>query len=335
MDYSLLASLAGGYLEARTIQVAVSLGVFDALNEKSLSALSLASSIGTDHRATELFLNALVSLGLLEKRDSLFSLTEVSSVYLVHVSPKYFGDMILFDSMLWNCWGDLEKAIQSGKPVHSPNMYQDDPRETARFIHAMHSLVRARGDAQILTETIDLSGVRELLDLGSGPGTYAIHLCDRYPGLRATLFDLPETMKITEKFVKDSGLEDRIRLVPGDYRVDPIRGRYQLILLSNIIHAESAKENSRLMTKLNSCLDRGGRIVIKDHILDDSLTRPPAGALFALLMLLTTEQGRCYSFTELRQWLERAGFEQVHQIPLPAPFTSSLVIGEKAGAHKT
>lgn len=334
MDYSLLTSLAGGYLEARTIQVAVSLGVFDALKDKKLSAPSLASSICTDHRATELFLNALVSLGLLVKRDSRFSLTELASIYLVHDSPKYFGDVILFDSSLWNCWGELEKAIRSGKPVRSPDMYQRSPQETERFIYAMRSLVRARGDAQILTEVLDMSGVRELLDVGPGPGTYAIHFCRKFPKLRATLLDLPETMKITARSVKDSGLEDRIRLVTGDYRVDPIVGSYQMIFLSNIIHAESAEENSLLMTKLHPCLERAGKIVIKDHILDDSLTQPPAGALFALLMLLTTEHGRCYSLSEVKGWLESAGYESVSQIHLPPPLTSSLVIGEKDDAHK-
>ena len=334
MDYSLLASLAGGYLEARTIQVAVSLGVFDALNDRKLSAPSLASSICTDRRATELFLNALVSLGLLEKSDSLFSLTEFTSIYLVHDSQKYFGDVILFDSSLWDCWGELEKAIRSGEPVRSPDMYQTSPQETERFIYAMRSLVRARGDAQILTETLDMSGVRELLDVGPGPGTYAIHFCHKFPKLRATLFDLPETMKITARSVKDSGLEDRIRLVTGDYRVDPIVGSYQMIFLSNIIHAESAEENSLLMAKLNPCLERAGKIVIKDHILDDSLTQPPAGALFALLMLLTTEHGRCYSFSEVKGWLEGAGYESVSQIHLPPPLISSLVIGEKGDAHK-
>jgi cyclopropane fatty-acyl-phospholipid synthase-like methyltransferase len=179
-----------------------------------------------------------------------------------------------------------------------------------------------------------MSGVRELLDVGPGPGTYAIHFCRKFPKLQATLFDLPETMKITARSVKDSGLEDRIRLVTGDYRVDPIVGSYQMIFLSNIIHAESAEENSLLMTKLNPCLERAGKIVIKDHILDDSLTQPPAGALFALLMLLTTEHGRCYSFSEVKGWLESAGYERVSQIHLPPPLTSSLVIGEKADAHK-
>ncbi|MFQ5851327.1 MAG: methyltransferase, partial [Candidatus Binatia bacterium] len=295
MDYSLLASLTGGYLQARIIQVAVSLRLFDALKDRSQDAPSLASSIQTDPRATELLLNALVALGLLEKKNDLFSLKEISSTYLVHSSPKYFGDMVLFDSSLWDFWGALEVAVRSGKPVRPPDMYQGDPQETERFIHAMDSLVKARGDAQLLTGALDLSEVRELLDVGPGPGTYAIYLCSKYPQLQATLFDLPGTMKITEKFVKGSGLENRIRLVTGNYRVDPIPGRFQMIFVSNIIHAESEDENSRLMAKLYSCIEQGGRIVIKDHILDDSLTRPPAGALFAILMLLTTQHGRCYS----------------------------------------
>jgi cyclopropane fatty-acyl-phospholipid synthase-like methyltransferase len=193
----------------------------------------------------------------------------------------------------------------------------------------MDSLVKARGDAEVLAETLDLSNVNNILDIGSGPATYTIHLCRKNPGLHATLFDLPGTLKVTEGFVKDSGLGDRIRLEAGDYRVDPITGSYQMVFLSNIIHAESAEENTRLMRKIYQCLENNGSAVIKDHILDDSLTQPPVGALFTLLMLLTTEQGRCYSFSEIKAWLHQAGFKAVKEIPLPAPLTSSLVVGEK------
>ena len=329
MDYSSLASLAAGHFEARIIQVAIRLGVFDALEPKGLSVPPLASSLGTDPRATELLLNALASLGLIKKDATLFSLTEASSTYLVRNSPRYLGDMILFDSGLWNCWGDLEKAIRFGSAVRRTDMYQGDPRETNRFIYAMDSLVKARGDAEVLAETLDLSDVRELLDIGAGPATYSIHLCRKYPGLRATLFDLPGTIRVTEGFVRDSGLGGRISLATGDYRVDPIPGSYQMVFLSNIIHAESAEENSRLIRKAYLCLENRGRIVIKDHILDDSLTQPPVGAIFAILMLLTTDRGRCYSFNEVKGWLQGAGCTVVNESPLPAHLTSSLVVGEK------
>jgi len=329
MDFPSLASLASGHVEARIVQVAVSLGVFDALEQKGQNALLLSSSLGTVLRATEMLLNALASLGLLNKEANQFSLNEISSTYLVRGSPKYLGDMILFDSSLWGCWGDLEKAIRSGKAVRPADMYQGDPRETYRFIYAMDSLVKARGDAEVLAETLDLSNVNNILDIGPGPATYTIHLCRKHPGLRATLFDLPRTLKVTEGFVKDSGLGDRIRLETGDYRFDPIPGSYQMVFLSNIIHAESAEENNRLMRKVYQCLENKGRVLVKDHILDDSLTQPPVGSIFTLLMLLTTTQGRCYSFNEVKAWLEQAGFNAVKEIPLPPPLTSSLVVGEK------
>ncbi|MBI2087302.1 MAG: hypothetical protein HYT78_01010 [Deltaproteobacteria bacterium] len=329
MDFSDLVRLAGGYLEARAIQVAVSLGVFDALQERSRDAPAVAQAIGADLRGTEPLLNALTALGLLEKRDLFFSLAPVASAYLVKSSPKYLGGMILFDASLWDCWGALEQAVRTGKPVRPPDMYQSDTETTERFIYAMHSLVQARGDGQILIDAMDFSGVTELLDIGSGPGTYPISLCRKFPKLKATIFDLPGTIKVTERFVRETGLADRIRLVAGDYRRDAIPGSYQLVFLSNIIHGECAEENERLMCKAYACLEPRGRVVIKDHILDDSLSHPPVGATFSLLMLLTTEGGRCYSFNEVRGWLGNAGFKRVTQIPLPHPLTSSLVVGEK------
>jgi predicted O-methyltransferase YrrM len=329
MDFSDLARLASGHAEARILQTAVSLGIFDALGTRSQDASIIASSLQIDPRATELLLNALVAMGLLDKKAQSFSLNPISSTYLIRSSPQYFGGMVLFESSLWNCWGLLERAIRSGEPTRAPNMYQDDPEETERFMYAMHSLVEARGDAKILTEKLDLSGVRELIDIGSGPGTYPVYFCRKYPGLRATVFDLPGTLRITERFVQAAGLENRISLVSGDYRVDPIPGRYQAVFLSNIIHAESDEVNCALMEKVYSCLERGGRIVIKDHILDDTRTHPLVGAIFSLLMLLTTEYGRCYSFSEVKRWLEKASFKRVCEISLPHPLTSSLVIGVK------
>jgi len=329
MDFPDLARLASGHVEARVLQAAVALGIFEALRDRGQPVSAISCSIHGDRRATELLLNALVALGLLKKKGDLFSLTHVASTYLLSDSPKYYGGMVLFESALWDAWRDLPKSIRSGAPVRPPDMYQRHPQETERFILAMGSLVQARGDARVLAGKLDLEKVTDLLDVGSGPGTYPIYFCQRFPSLRATIFELPATAKITERFVQASGVSDRIRLVQGDYRADSIPGNYQMAFLSNIIHAESSEENGRLMAKLYARLDRGGRIVIKDHILDDALTHPPVGAVFSLLMLLTTEAGRCYSFQEVRGWLEGAGFKRVRAVSLPQPLTSSLVIGRK------
>lgn len=329
MDFTELMRLAGGHLEARLIQAAVELAIFDGLENSAGTAEAVANRLKLEPKATELLLNALASLELLHKRADYFSLTEATAKYLLKSSPQYVGAMIRFESALWSCWEKLPEAIRSGQPVRPPNMYQDQAAETEIFINAMDSLVKARGDATVTANAIDWSGIAELLDVGSGPATYPIALCQRFPKLRATIFDLPGTLAISERYVREAGMAERIRLIAGDYRKTPIPGSYDVIFLSNIIHGESFESNRSLILKLVSNLKPGGQIVVKDHILDDSRTTPPVGAIFSLLMLLTTESGRCYSFSEIKSWMEQAGLSRVQQINLPPPLTSSLVIGTR------
>lgn len=329
MDYSGLARMASGHVEARMIQAAVQLGLFDCIADRSLAAGQLAASLSTDPRATELLLNGLTALSLLRKEGEQFSLSTAAKTYLVGNSPNSLCGMIHFDASLWNCWERLADAVRSGKPARPANMYQDDPGETETFIQAMDSLVKARGDAEALANALDWENVTDLLDIGSGPATYPIQLCRRYPQLRATIFDLPGTLTLTGRFVRQAEMESRIKLVSGDYRKDSIPESYDAIFLSNIIHGESDEENQKLVTKLATNLNAGGRMIVKDHILDETRANPPVGAIFSLLMLLTTASGRCYSFNEVKSWLENAGLHSVRQVDLPPPLTSSLIIAEK------
>jgi hypothetical protein len=227
---------------------------------------------------------------------------------------------------LWRCWEKLPEAIRSGAPARPANMYQDDPHETEIFIKAMDSLVKARGDAGLLAHAFNWQKVANLLDLGAGPATYPIALCKQFANIQATIFDLPGTLRMTERYVRDAGMAKRIRLIPGDYRTDEIPGQYDVVFLSNIVHGEDERTNEMLIGKLVRNLKPAGQIIVKDHILDDSRTHPPVGAIFSLLMLLTTAGGRCYSFTEIKGWMERAGLGQTWRIDLPPPLTSSLVV---------
>jgi len=333
MDFSDLARLTSGHVEARIVQAAVEVGVFDALKAESRDAGFIASALSTDRRATELLLNALTSLGLLHKTEDRYSLTGICHQYLLQDASGSYKGFIEFDASLWRCWEHLAEAVRRGKPVRPANMYQDDPAETERFIRAMDSLVKARGDADVLAHIFDWRATTAMLDVGSGAGTYPIHLCRLYPHLHVTIFDLPGTLKVTECLIREVGLEKRIRLIAGDYREDPIPGTYPVIFLSNIIHGESYEENERLIYKLAANLQPGGKILIKDHILDDPLTHPAVGALFSMLMLLTTRSGRCFSFSEVQKWLVKAGLTEIAQIDLPAPLTSSIVVGTKAAVR--
>ncbi|MER3445559.1 MAG: hypothetical protein C4291_01395 [Candidatus Dadabacteria bacterium] len=328
MDFSELSKIANGFTQSRIIQVAVKLGVFDVIGNKGSSSNAIARTLGTNHRATELLLNALVALGLLNKERRKFYNTESSIMYLVKTSPKYFGGMILFEGGLWDTWGRLEEAIRTGKPARSPDMFQEKEEETERFIMAMHTLVTARGDAEVLSNMLDFKGVKTIIDIGSGPGTYPMQFLKKYPYLRITIFDLPGTLNVTRRILKREKMYGKIEIVEGDYNKDEIPRGFDVAFLSNIIHSENEEANQKLMKKVYASLNRNGRIIIKDHILDDTLTSPAVGAIFSIQMLLVTK-GRDYSFSEVKGWLEDAGFRKSEWIRLKPPLTSSLVIGWK------
>ena len=184
MDFSRIAGIAGGHAEARAVQIALKLGLFERLNDYALPADALAAAIGGDSRATDILANALTAIGLLAKIDGRFHLDDSARRFLVESSPEYLGGMILFDAALWDEWGRLEDSIRSGAPARTPDMFQSSPAATARFIRAMDSLVRARGDDRWTAEKLDLGSARTIADLGGGPGTYLVEFVRHHPNLR-------------------------------------------------------------------------------------------------------------------------------------------------------
>jgi len=164
--------------------------------------------------------------------------------------------------------------------------------------------------------------------VGAGPGTYPIAVCREHAAVSATIFDLPATLKVTRDVLAERGMTERIDLVAGDFNHDPLPHGYDMVFLSNIIHSEDEAHCAALVQKCFAALNSGGRIVIKDHAMNDDLTLPVEGAVFSLQMLLVT-RGRDYSFKEIDGWLGAAGFDPATEQALPEPYSSSLVMARK------
>jgi cyclopropane fatty-acyl-phospholipid synthase-like methyltransferase len=161
---------------------------------------------------------------------------------------------------------------------------------------------------------LQLTGEVRLLDLGGGAGTNAITFCQTYPDLTATVFDLPATLRLTEKTVKEAGLESRIALLPGDFNRDPLGGPYDVVLMSDILHYQSYEANAALVRKVFTHLKPGGRLIIKDRFLDEAGTAPAWTTAFAVHILVNTQQGACYKTSHAIQWMTKAGFESAAEL---------------------
>ena len=221
-------------------------------------------------------------------------------------------------------WSQLDQAVRSGKPLKNRSSFnKDEWRES--FLMGMFNI--AMNLAPQIVPLINLASRRRLLDLGGGPGTYAIHFCLHNPKLKACIFDLPTTRPFAEKTIKQFELMERIDFVAGNYLEDPIAGRYDAVWLSHILHGEGPAACRMIIQKAVNALDPGGMIIIHDFILADTMDRPLFPALFSLNMLLGTESGQAYCEKQLVDMLKTCGVKNIRRLPLQVPNDSGIITG--------
>lgn len=274
--------------------------IFDYLDGRGRTAAALSKIIGTDGRATELLLNSLAAIGLLEKRGGNYRNAGVASRYLVKGKADYQGDILMHNDVLWDNWSGLDEVVKTGRPYRKAHDHES-------FILGMHNLALQK--VKGVMKNLDLKGMKKVLDLGGGPGTYSLAFAKKK--MDVTLLDFPDTLRISKRVITSAGMEKDIRLLPGDFMKDKLGSGYDMIFISQIFHAYGPDECTALLRKCRASLQKGGRVVVQEFYLDESRTSPLQGAVFAINMLVNTPHGRTYTPNEMSAWMKRAGFTRI------------------------
>lgn len=319
-----LFKTSGNYWLSCTIHAAIKLGVFTALGPEKLTGEEIAQKIDGDIRAVAMLCNALVAMGLLEHKAEKYANTPFSRSFLSHDSPQYIGYIVMHHHFMVESWTNLDQAVQTGNPVRTRSSRGGEERLES-FLMGMFNL--AMNLAPQLVSRIDLSGRRHLLDLGGGPGTYAIHFCMNHPQLRATVYDLPSTRPYAEKTIEKFGLADRIQFMSGDYTEEDIAGVYDVAWLSHILHSEGPEGCQMIIEKAVSVLEPEGMICVHDFILNNTMDGPLHPTLFSLNMLLGNPRGQSYSEEQITGMLKKAGVTKIKRLPLQSYNDSGIICG--------
>ncbi len=299
------------FMKSRILLTASELDVFTLVDGAARSAEDLARQTACDLRALTRILDCLVTFGHLEKTQGLYRLTEKGAPFSAK-HPESVLPMVLHLAHIWHNWHHLTETVRSGRNPERQSIVHSGDKALRAFIGAMH--VVGRTLAREIAASVDLSPYRRLLDIGGASGTYTIAFLEREPSLEAVLYDLPDVLPMARERLEAHGLLSRVRLVPGDFYSDPLPSGCDLVLLSAIIHQNSPEENVALYRKIRDVLEPGGCLLIRDHIMEPDRIHPPAGALFAINMLVNTEGGDTYTFEETQAALTEAGFRKVELI---------------------
>ena len=303
---------AGSYCQARILGTAVHLELFDWLGNKAKGARAATNHFGGTREGWRIFLDAVSAMGLLDKRGVSYGNSAFTLRYLC--SGK--GSFLLSDHDAWNVWGRLPDSLTSGK---RPKVAQPFFTERERAKRLLQSLDKdARKIAPYLMARLPLSRSKTLLDVGGGLGSFTIACCRRSPHLRGTIVEHPRVAALTSRAVKKAKIAKRVQVMALDIVKDPLPRGFDLVLVSNVLHGQGVRENRALLRSAYRSLNQGGRIVLRDVLMNRAGTDPEWGALFSVALFLHTPDGRCYALDEVRGWLRAAGFSGIK-----GPFRSS------------
>jgi len=308
-----ILKIARQFMESRILLTAAELNVFTLLDEAPANAKGLADRLQADLRGLTILLDALAAMELIVKQpDDTYRLAPDAAAYLSEKSPLSALPMIHHANHLWESWSDLTSRVRGSEPTElSPSDVRNAAQMRA-FIGAMH--VIGAPLAQKIVAAVNPGNAKNLLDIGGASGTYTIAFLKAAPALNATLFDRPAVIPVARERVAEAGLTDRVHFAKGDFYKDEFPGGHDLALLSAIIHQNSPEQNIALFQKVLRAMVSGGRLVIRDHVMEPNRIAPKDGAIFAVNMLVNTQGGSTFTFDEIRAWLEEAGFESVRLV---------------------
>jgi SAM-dependent methyltransferase len=301
------------------------MGIFSVLHNEAMTIGSLAQRLDCDSRGLEVLLTALCALELLRKEGDGYVAGVAARQYLSEQSPEYFGHIILHHQNLVPAWSRLSEAVRGGQSTRQGSHRTEDEAQRENFLLGMFNV--AGRQAGVIAAALDLRNCTRLLDLGGGPGTYAVHFCLQNPQLSATVYDLPTTRPFAEKIIARYSLANRIQFMEGDFLQDTVTGRYDVVWISQVLHAFDYESSALLLEKAARVLAPGGLLLIQEFILHDARDGPEHPALFGCNMLVGTEAGKVYTEKELFDLLRRSGASDVCRLVLDLPMGCGIVSG--------
>jgi O-methyltransferase domain/Dimerisation domain len=323
-----IMQLTRAYAGSKALVSAVEIGLFTTLADGPLTGAELRAKLGLQPRGSTDWLDALVSLGMLERDASRYANTAAGDLYLDEAKSTYVGGMVIGMAADTGHWDSLTAALHTGRPqIEGEQDYLDqyrDPALLTEFLHSMTGL--SMGAARAIAEKFPWSRYRTVIDVGAAEGCVPVQLALRHSQLTGGGFDLPMVRPAFESYVDGHGLTDRLRFYPGDFFADPLPSA-DVLVMGHVLHNWSLEQKLELLGKAYRALPDGGALIVYESMIDDDRRANTFGLLLSVAMLLVTHDGFGYTGAQCRAWLSDVGFHDTYVEPLTS--LDSMVVGRK------
>jgi len=322
-----------GFWASKTLLSAIEMEVFTELARHPQDLETLTGRLGLHPRSSRDFLDALVALGFLERRDGKYSNTVSTDFFLDKHKPSYVGGMLeMANHRLYRFWNNLTPALRTGLPQNEvaeggrdlfATIYAD-PQRLKEFLRAMSAI--SHGANAAIASRFPWANYKTVADVGTAQGDLLVQVALANPHLSGTGFDLPEVAPIFEDYVEAQGLSSRVVFRPGSFFTDPLP-RTDVIMMGHVLHDWNLETKRMLIGKAFEALPLGGALIVYEAMIDDDRSQNAFGLLMSLNMLIETPGGFDYTGADCQSWMADAGFRETRVEHLIGP--DSMVVGIK------
>jgi hypothetical protein len=322
-----------GFWASKTLLSAVEMELFTELAKHPETLQELSSRLGLHPRSARDFLDALVSLDFLERRDSTYYNTPSTDLFLDKRKPSYIGGMLeMANNRLYAHWSHLTTALRTGEPQNEARgggenpfiLLYADPERLRGFLRAMSGV--SHGANMAIAKKFPWADYKSAVDVGTAQGDLITQVALANPHIAGIGFDLPEVAPIFEDYIAGNGLTGRVEFRPGSFFDSPIP-QADVVMMGHILHDWNLDEKKMLIRKAYEALPAGGALIVYESIIDDERSKNSFGLLMSLNMLIETPGGFDYTSADCIGWMKEAGFTSTRSEHLIGP--DSMVIGIK------
>jgi O-methyltransferase domain/Dimerisation domain len=322
-----------GFWGSKVLLSAVELELFTELAKHPETLTELSARLALHPRGARDFLDALVALNFLERRDGTYYNTPSTDLFLDKRKPSYIGGMLeMANRRLYPFWGNLTEALRTGDPQNEVRsdeadpfrLLYADPERLRNFLRAMTGV--SHGANIAIARQFPWDQYKSAVDVGTAQGDLITQVALANPHIAGIGFDLPAVGPIFEEYVAANGLSSRVEFRPGSFFDSPIPSA-DVVMMGHILHDWNLEDKKMLIRKAYDAIPSGGALVVYEAIIDDDRSQNVFGLLMSLNMLIETPGGFDYTGADCIGWMKEAGFRETRVEQLVGP--DSMVVGIK------
>ena len=319
------------FQRSAVLKTAVDLNIFTRIGEGNATAGEIAKAAGAAERGVRILCDSLTVIGFLTKSGDQYTLTEATAAFLDKRSQMYIGSAVDFilSPQQRRGFDDLTNAVRNGGSSVTGDASMDPESEMwVQFARSMAPLMFPT--AQAVAENIGFDTDRELkvLDIAAGHGIYGIMVAKKYPNAQVYGADWNKVLTVAKENAERLGVGDRYHTIPGNAFESDFGTGFDVILVPNFLHHFDKATNEGFLRKIESALAEGGKVLTVEFVPNEDRVSPPQSAMFSIVMLAATPGGDAYTYPELKEMFENAGFSQNEIVELH-PMPQHLIISTR------